>query len=94
MTEHETDIKCSLEQYGKSPSARVAEIGSLEIYFSYGTPIAFLGSDGKLVVSENRWGSTTGRHIASLGVAKPDRMPSEQFDVELRMHIRNMLREV
>jgi len=37
-------------------------IGEATIYFSYETPIAVISPNG-FCVTENKWGSTTGKHI-------------------------------
>ena len=48
------------------PNFRVLEINrDLSIWFSYETPIAFKLRDN-FVVSENLWGSTTGKHLNQL----------------------------
>lgn len=41
----------------------------IQIFFSYVTPVAFcadLCHDGKLVMCENEWGPTTGRHMSAI----------------------------
>ena len=43
-------------------SSRV-ELGRVTVWFSYETPIAFSSIDGMLVVRENDWGPTTGKHM-------------------------------
>jgi len=60
------------------------EIGDLELYFSYETPVAFRTSKTGLVVSENIWGSTTGKHLNWLdGGRKQHRIPNDEFEKQL-----------
>lgn len=60
------------------------EIGDLELYFSYETPVAFRTSKTGLVVSENIWGSTTGKHLNWLdGGRKECRIPNDEFEKQL-----------
>jgi hypothetical protein len=40
-------------------------LNSIEIYFSYETPIGFR-SQGRLYVCENCWGPTTGKHLNAI----------------------------
>ncbi|MFA6694989.1 MAG: hypothetical protein WCR85_00030 [Sphaerochaeta sp.] len=89
-----TKMVCKLSNYMKSPSAHLLEVDNLEIYFSYETPIAFRNEEGTMIVSENVWGSTTGRHIAALGVDKKDRIPSEEFDALLGEYIARRVRRI
>ena len=58
------------------------DIGTLSLYFSYETVIAFQDSDG-LKVRENDWSTTTGKHLNWIdggGEAKKSRLPSQQFE--------------
>ena len=46
------------------PNFTKINIGALTVWFSYETPIAFKnGTWSTLVVSENVWGPTTGKHL-------------------------------
>ena len=64
---------------------------NLEIYFSYKTPIAFwaLGivpklSATALVVRENDWGPTTGKHLNAIdGGDRKLRIPGKIFESKL-----------
>jgi len=70
----------SSKNYG---SSRAVQIGSLTLYFSYDTVVAF--KDGiNLIVSENCWSTTTGRHLNCIdGGRKKDRLPRDKFEAEL-----------
>lgn len=58
----------------------VVHIDGLDLYFSYETCIAFHG-DGKLVIRENDWGPTTGKHLNYVENGhKGDRVPGDAFE--------------
>lgn len=67
----------SSDNYGAN-SLRVT-IGSLTIYFSYRTPVAFRAF-GEFVIRENDWGSTTGKHLNWIDPDKSVRIPGEEFE--------------
>jgi len=54
-------------------------IGDLELYFSYETLVAFQSPETGLVVSENVWSTTTGRHLNEIHPNKDIRIPYEEF---------------
>jgi hypothetical protein len=89
-------MECTLKGFSgrKSANAHVVKAGKLEIYFSYETPIAFRDADGTLVVSENVWGSTTGRHINLVDSAHGARVPAEEFEERLQAYLRGVFGEV
>jgi hypothetical protein len=62
-------------------SACVTVLG-VDVYFSYRTPIAFRAGGG-LVVRENAWGPTTGKHLNRIDggdkEAKAARVCGERF---------------
>ena len=62
------------------------KIESLTIWFSYSTPIAF-ESYGQKFVSQNDWGTTTGKHINSISRDKKIRMEHEAFKLLLNHNI-------
>ena len=53
-------------------------IGKTVIYFSYETPIAFRHPFTGLVVSENDWSVTTGKHLNSINPEKTSRVPHKR----------------
>ena len=76
----------SFETYGNYSSgnygtnALVFTIGSVDVYFSYKTPVAFRTPQTGLVVRENDWGPTTGKHLNWIdGGKKTDRISGEEF---------------
>ena len=51
-------------------------------YFSYDTLVAFTGNDG-LVIRENVWGNTTGKHLNWINSDKSIRVDEETFNKKL-----------
>lgn len=61
-------------------NAVVVSLPKIDIYFSYKTPVAFRAG-GKLVVRENDWGPTTGKHLNAIdGGDKASRVKSDVFE--------------
>jgi len=57
-------------------------IGKITLFFSYNTVIAF--RDGyDLVIRENSWGCTTGKHLNWIDDDKSKRIPSGEFEKKL-----------
>ena len=61
------------------------ETTGLTIYFSYETPIAFELGDA-LVLRENDWKQTTGKHLNYLSTDKTQRIPTLRFEEALRYY--------
>ena len=57
------------------------------VWYSYRTPVAFRVPGGSVVVRENDWGQTTGKHLNAIDrgtkEAKALRVPSEDFEAML-----------
>ena len=68
--------------YKKRHSSKWKDSNDVVYYKSYNTIVAFDGPKG-LVVCENCWGSTTGKHLNWISRDKKSRLSSEQFDKEL-----------
>ncbi len=67
--------------------------GSLKIWFSYDTVIAFqtpLVNQGKIVASVNQWSFTTGRHLNEIEPDHKKRFTPEIFN-ELLQEVYNKL---
>lgn len=62
------------------------DIGTLSLYFSYETVIAFQDASG-LVVRQNDWSTTTGKHLNWIDgggtIEKKKRLKSEDFEAQL-----------
>jgi hypothetical protein len=61
------------------------DIGEDTYWFSYTTCVAFrIGHDERIVVHENIWSDTTGRHLNEIDGGTPDararRVPAELFE--------------
>lgn len=78
----------SIRSYGEYKSGNYGahslrvDIGTLSLYFSYETVIAFQDADG-LKVRENSWSTTTGKHLNWIdggGDAKKKRLDSQTFE--------------
>jgi hypothetical protein len=60
-------------------------IGSLTVWFSYETPIAFQVDGDKRFVRQNEWGPTTGKHLNAIDNGdKAGRIPGQYFEELLR----------
>jgi hypothetical protein len=65
------------------------EIESLTVWFSYSTPIAFRTPGLPIVVRENVWGKTTGKHLNWIdGGRKSDRISTEKFEKLWAEHVK------
>jgi hypothetical protein len=70
----------SIGNYGTGQAnTTVVDVGQLTVYFSYTTPIAFTHPSAGLVLSENCWGPTTGKHLNWIGRDLP-RVPRADFE--------------
>ena len=77
-------MKVSLFEYCDwNTKAIGVSIGFLDLYFSYDTIIAFRFPGYGLVVRENDWSTTTGRHLNSIPHYKTERISGEQFEISL-----------
>ena len=82
-------MNVSLRNYGNYSSDNYGAhcirvgIGSLTLWFSYQTVVAF-GDGHGIRVRENVWGGTTGKHLNWIdGGDKGSRMSGEMFEKEL-----------
>lgn len=62
-------------------------IGNLSVYFSYKTPVAFISARTGLVIRENDWGSTTGKHLNWIDDDKSKRISGDEFEKQLAEQI-------
>jgi len=53
--------------------------GRVDVHFSYQSVIAFKVGDGPMIVSENCWSTTTGKHINSINNDRKARLPRAVF---------------
>jgi hypothetical protein len=69
-------------------NAIVVSVGNVDIYFSYKTIIAFRES-GKLFISKNYWGNTTGKYLNAINPNKSIRIESDKFNAEMMRMLTN-----
>ncbi len=53
----------AISHYGRPENTVRVDVGELTTWFSYTTCVAFRFRGGRLVVRENAWGPTTGKHL-------------------------------
>ena len=79
--------------YGYCPNSgnnTLLTIGDLDIYFSYSTPIAFYYKSEGLVIRENNWRQTTGKHLNAINSDKKIRISSEKFEEKFQDVLKKM----
>jgi hypothetical protein len=62
-------------------------IGTLKLYFSYDTVIAFR-DNGNLVIRKNDWSTVTGKHLNSICTDKKIRINGTEFNLKLNEVLR------
>lgn len=81
-------MKVKVWNYGKYinsnyGSSRAVQVGNLTLYFSYRTVIAFQDGYSSLVITENMWGRTTGKHLNWINSDKSRRISYVEFKQKL-----------
>jgi hypothetical protein len=83
------DVKKS--NYGNYPNGNYGahcirlDVGSLALWFSYDTVVAFHEDGHCRRVCKNLWGPTTGKHLNAIDDRDhKNRLPREQFESELQ----------
>ena len=76
-----------MENYGNYSSSNyglhtlMVSLPNGRIYYSYKTPIAFYDNKNyKMVISENCWSNTTGKHLNWINRDKSVRIPRAEFE--------------
>lgn len=83
-------MNVSIGSYGQYSSgnygvnAMRVDVGMLTLFFSYQTPVAFRTYNSGLVVRENEWGPTTGKHLNWLDSGRSNRISGEDFENKLQ----------
>lgn len=72
-----------LFDYSGSPTSKALSFGNATIYFSYETIIAVEDSDG-LIIRENSWSKTTGKHLNAINSNHDLRISGEEFKEKLK----------
>lgn len=82
---------------GKSKGATFTQVtfGPLTVWFSYETLVAFQMRGEPVVVRENTWGATTGKHLAQIdggGIdSKKNRLPYDLFAEEFAYQTKGVM---
>lgn len=63
----------------------------IDVYFSYRTPVAFRAPGCGLVVHQNDWGVTTGKHLNFISSDKKKRVNDETFNRLWAEHVEGQL---
>jgi hypothetical protein len=72
-----------IKNYGTGEGNTIlVDLGAIDLYFSYQTVVAFQYK-GKLVIRENDWGCTTGKHLNWINEDKSIRIDGETFENQL-----------
>lgn len=86
----------AISNYGEYSSSNYGahtlrvDVGSLTLWYSYDTVVAFRGKNGR-VVSQNVWGTTTGKHLNWIdGGNKSTRIPYDQFVEQLQSYLKEL----
>ena len=70
------------EREGYGAHCIAIDVGKVTFYFSYDTIVAYLTPGEGLVMRENEWGPTTGKHLNWISTTR-DRLPEEEFEQKL-----------
>lgn len=63
-----------------APDLTRVDLGSITVWFSFETPVAFQTFDGPIEVAQNVWSAKTGRHLNQIdGGLKKGRWPISEF---------------
>jgi len=61
-------------------NATKVNIGKITLWFSYDDLVAFQVDDKPLVIRENDWGTTTGKHLNAICHDKSRRISAAEFE--------------
>jgi len=75
----DVSVSCYLRRGAATVNASRLDLGPVTVWFSYSTPVAFRVAGGPLVMRENEWGPTTGRHMNMIGDGDTPRVTGEEF---------------
>lgn len=64
------------------PNFTRLDLGPVTLWYSYRTVIAFRADDLGMVVRENDWGPTTGKHLNAIS-DRDERIPGVEFEQQL-----------
>lgn len=75
----------SNDNYGAH--TRKIEMGTIELYYSYETIVAYCDAQDGLICTVNQWGVTTGKHLNWIQPDKKSRLPADKFNEMLKAAI-------
>lgn len=76
----------TISNYGNYSSSNygahclVVSMLNVDVYFSYKTPVAFRAPEIGMVIRENCWGNTTGKHLNWINSDKSVRVSGAEFE--------------
>ena len=73
---------CSSNNYGVN--SLMVDLDKIRLYYSYQTIVAFYTIQTGLIVSENVWTVTTGKHLNWIQTDKSKRVKYDDFDKQLQ----------
>lgn len=77
-------MSISISHTGATNNAATVYIGNLALHFSYTTLVGYDDHHDGLVVRQNDWGPTTGKHLNALDNGnKESRLPKAEFDTKV-----------
>lgn len=78
-----------INNYMGNNNAYCVELGNLTLYFSYETIIAFDSPESGLIIRENDWSATTGKHLNAIDSDKSIRINGSEFEESLKKLLTN-----
>ncbi len=70
------------------------DLGPIQVWYSYRTPVAFALEGDPPTVSQNEWGPTTGKHLNAIDGGAPDdkrrRLPRALFENKLKQALASL----
>ena len=84
MTTTKTSVRLNI---GHTPNYATVNIGEYALHFSYHTLIGFYAPESGLVVRQNDWSTTTGKHLNSLNPNKSERLTAEAFEEAVNKYL-------
>jgi hypothetical protein len=78
-------LNISHSQYA-GPSSLLIQIEDVDIWFSYQTVVAVQTPAG-LLVSENCWSTTTGKHLKAIDPDRSKRLPRAEFEAQAELAV-------
>ena len=87
----------TIENYGEYDSGNygahtlIVRTNDIDVWYSYETIVAFRTAKHGMVISENVWGTTTGKHLNWINEDKSRRVPAYQFNDLLADAMRDLI---